>query len=104
MTSLKTVSTHTTARYPGWIWEKTEYRNGTEEWFGTKEGVGYAVAGTKALDGKIYGELYTRQTRYNSITWEPIKSGRNPYEGTMANCVKEAERRAEYHNSKSSAD
>ncbi len=105
MISSTKVSMHSSERYPGWIWEKTVFPNGAEEWFGTKEGVGYAVWGGKSKkDGKFYGELYTRRTRNHSISWEPISSNRNPYSESMADCIKEAEERAAYHRSKGSED
>lgn len=90
----------TSDRYPGWVWEKT-LENGTENWFGLKEGVGYGVSGIKARNGKIYGELLTKQkTLIGGLCWEPIKTTRHPFDGSMADCVAEAERRAAYHLSK----
>jgi hypothetical protein len=100
----KIVTTHETPRYPGWIWEKTVFPNNHEEWFGTKEGCGYAVWGAKDKDGKIYGEVYTRRTMNHSISWEPISVHRKPFSGTMAACIAEAERRAAYWVSQGSTD
>lgn len=94
---------HTSDRYPGWTFEKTVSTrpDGSthEEWFGTKLGVGYAVSG-QAYKGKILGELMTRQAKNGSVSWEAIQSQRNPFEGEMAECIAEAERRTEYWVSK----
>jgi hypothetical protein len=98
---MATVTYYTTARYPDWIFEKT-VQGSREEWFGTKEGVGYAVSGTKGKEGEIWGELLTRQKANGSLSWEPIR--RNSFEGNMAECIKEAERRAEYWQSKGETD
>lgn len=102
------VSQHTSSKYPGWTFEKTVKTIGDrtqEEWFGTKKGVGYAVFGIKCKDGKVYGELMTRQKGLTgSISWEPIKSSRNPFEGEMSDCIKEAEKRAEYWQQKNESN
>ena len=90
---------HTTARYPGWIWEKT-ISGGREEWFGTKAGIGYAIAAFKTNTG-FTGELLSRQTRGGRINWELCK---NSFDGEVSNCVAEAEKRAAYWQSKGSSD
>ena len=99
-----TTTIHTTPRYPGWKFQKTVDARGREEWFGTKEGVGYAVSGIMHK-GQVYGELMTRRKGITgSIAWEPIANTRNPFEGTMAECIAEAERRAAYWASKGEKD
>jgi hypothetical protein len=99
----KTVSTPST-KYAGWTGHTDIQTNadGVEtrrSYWMTSDLYPYAIELTKSSNGKWYGDLLTRQKcpMTKNLGWE---IARNPFDGTVAEVVAEAERRGKFMKEK----